>query len=462
MVSVREFSACIVMGALMGDARLRRLCLVTVLAVLSGLLGPVASGAPTCADGGSSLRYVVLFDPGTRVGDAEAETSAKCGTLAAYYPQIGVGVVDSSYDRFGTLMGPARAYSAEGELREQQDGDASGVPGRAPVNPLWNVEAVRAPQAHAITTGSRDVVVGVLDSAVDGEHPELADAFDSTRSADCLTPEHPEWDPDTRGTAHGTHVAGIVAAADDGRGSTGVAPGVRVASVRVVDEDGYAHPEYAVCGFMWAAEHGFEVVNSSFLVESAQQGCTGAGSPVPQEALRRAVDHATGKGVLTVAAIGNHQLDLSANRRPDCAAVPAGLNDVVTVSAVGPDRIKSEYSSYGLGEVDVTAPGGDVRVPGDSGCVLSTVPDGGYETACGTSMAAPHVSGVAALLASRHPDAGPRELSRLLLDQAEPLGCPAGYDRNADTSQDALCRGFATYNGFYGHGLVNAYRAVAN
>ncbi|GAA2776317.1 S8 family peptidase [Saccharopolyspora taberi] len=438
----------------MGVARLRRLCLVIVLAVLAALLGPVAAGEPSCTGSGPNLRYVVLFAPETSGADAGAETSDRCGTLAAYYQPIGVGVVDSADPRFAQLIGGERAYSAEGAVRE--DGGASGFGGELAADPQWNAEAVRAPEARAVTRGSPDVVVGVLDSAVDHEHPELAAAFDPARSADCLTPEQPAWTPRTRGAAHGTHVAGIIAAADDGLGSTGIAPGVRVASVRVVDEEGYVHPEYAVCGFMWAADHGIRVVNSSFLVESAQQGCTGSGSPVPREALRRAVGHATGEGVLTVAAAGNDQLDLAAGRRPNCATVPAGLEDVIGVSAVSPDQVKAGYSSYGLGVVDVAAPGGDVR----TGCVLSTVPGGGYDTACGTSMAAPHASGVAALLASRHPSAGPRELAELLAQQAKPLGCPADYDLNADTSQDALCRGFATYNGFYGHGLVDAYRAA--
>ncbi|CAM00726.1 secreted subtilisin-like protease [Saccharopolyspora erythraea NRRL 2338] len=457
------------------------------------------------------MRYVVLFEPGTAVGSAGREMSARCGTLAAYYPSIGVGVVDSADRRFERLVGTDRAYSAEAEQRERAAADGQStalVPGRANVEtwqgPVaapstagsagatpadampdtagsadatpataapatgtaaapaggWNAAAVHAPEAHAVTTGSADVVVGVLDSGVDGTHPELAAAFDRSRSADCLSPARPDRSPEARSAPHGTHVAGIVAAADDGVGTTGVAPGVRVASVRVVDEAGYVNPEYAVCGFMWAAEHGIRVVNSSFLVDAAARGCTGEGSAVPREAVRRAVEHATSRGVLTVAAVGNERIDLSAVRRPDCDAVPVGLDDVVAVSAVGHDGVKAGYSSYGLGSVDITAPGGESRVPGHAGCVLSTVPGADYDRACGTSMAAPHVSGVAALLASRHPDAGPRELTRMLLASTSPMSCPSDYDLNSDSAQDALCRGYAAYNGFYGHGMVDARRAV--
>jgi subtilisin family serine protease len=141
--------------------------------------------------------------------------------------------------------------------------------------------------------------------------------------------------------------------------------------------------------------------------------------------------------------------------------LPAGLRGVVAVSAVGPTSLKASYSAYGLGLVDVTAPGGEVatgRQRGDA-CVLSTVP-GGYAKYCGTSMAAPHASGVAALLASEHPKASPQELARLLNAQAEPVPCPADYDLHDTGAQDAYCSGYAPYNSFHGHGLVDALAAV--
>jgi subtilisin family serine protease len=86
---------------------------------------------------------------------------------------------------------------------------------------------------------------------------------------------------------------------------------------------------------------------------------------------------------------------------------------------------------------------------------------GGYAGSCGTSMAAPHVSGVAALLASTHPDATPKQLAKLLADEADPVACPADYDLNDTGTQDAYCTGDTTYNSFYGHGMVNALAAVS-
>jgi subtilisin family serine protease len=247
--------------------------------------------------------------------------------------------------------------------------------------------------------------------------------------------------------------------------------------VKVVDDDGFIYPEYAVCGFMWAAQQQMRVTNSSFFLDPWLLTCSNVpGQAVAHEAVRRAVQFATAQGVLSVAAAGNEGLDLADPRQdvrspdnaPDpqprpvdqhCDVLPAELPGVIAVSAVDAQRAKTGYSSYGSGVIAVTAPGGDfAQQPGmsASGCVLSTVP-GGYEYACGTSMAAPHASGVAALLASAHLQARPDELASLLRRQAEPLPCPA-YDGTSDL--ETVCTG-NTDNRFYGHGLVNALTAVS-
>jgi subtilisin family serine protease len=283
---------------------------------------------------------------------------------------------------------------------------------------------------------------------------------------------------------HGTHVAGIIAAADDGHGTTGVAPGVRIASVKVVDDNGYIFPEYAVCGLMWAAANGMKVTNNSYFVDPWLMTCDRGSEHVVYESVRRAVDYATSHGVLTVAAATNEGADLadpsgqtvedpaaSGRRTLDasCKVLPAGLRGVVAVSAVGRNELKSSYSSYGLGVVDVAAPGGETKPKAydpsggkqeDDSCVLSTVPDG-YESLCGTSMATPHVTGVAALLASEHPDATPQTITKMLTEQADPLPCPADYDLDDTGAQDAYCTGYQPYNSFYGHGLVDALAAVS-
>ena len=476
----------------------------TLLAVGCVSAAPVAVAEEPalggCVQPGPVLRYLVVFDPGTADEDADRQITAACGGTVVYYPEIAVAVATSPDPGFGDHLGRDRAYSAQAEIdQDQRKARRNRVDETMPpaVTPLsaetdrrgeqWDMDLIKAPQAHRITEGDPRVVVGVLDSGVDPHHPDLQRALDPALSAGCLTGRADTaataWEPTS--SPHGTHVAGIIAAADDGKGITGVAPSVRIASVKVVNDEGHIYPEYAVCGYMWAAEHGMTVTNSSFVVDPWEYGCPGhGGQSVVTEAMRRAVAYATARGALNIAALTNRGSDLthagidsptpeggsaqSTEASDDCAILPAQLPGVIAVSSVGADQVKAGYSSYGLGAVDVTAPGGDTRqhpkrndqsAADEQPCVLSTVPNG-YGYYCGTSMAAPHATGVAALLASVHPDSTPAQLTGLLDQQAQPVQCPDDYDLNNTGAQDAYCSGYVSYNGFYGHGLVNALAAV--
>lgn len=462
-----------------------RAAAVTTALLAAGLVASTPAGAEPvvshCIQPGPMLRYLVVFPQFTPPSVADAEITGACGTTSIYYQEIAVAVATSPDPSFLKLIGPERAYSAQAEgiskrsVKRKKDDTELLRPAGARSEAQWDMELIKAPAAHEVTTGSKSVVVGVLDSGV-ARHPELASALAPELSAGCLTGKPDTspaaWAPTT--SAHGTHVAGTIAAADDGRGVTGVAPGVRIASVKVVDDDGFIYPEYAVCGFMWAAAQNMTVTNNSYFIDPYLFTCQSApGQRVIYEAVRRAVDYATSRNVLTVAAAGNNAADLSRSGRdslsptngdartrpvdPSCVVLPVQLKNVVGVSAVEATKTKSGYSSYGLGAIDVTAPGGDSRTAG--GCVLSTVPSG-YDYSCGTSMAAPHASGVAALIASTHPEADALSLGRMLNAQAETLACPADYDLNGTGMQDAFCTGYSEYNSFYGHGLVDALAAV--
>ncbi len=426
-------------------------------AVLVAAPAHVAAAEPdqACSDSGRDVRYLVVFDRDTPEPAARDQTRAACGQLTGYHPQIGVGVATSGDPDFAQQMGPGRAYSAQNERRAGQRPvrpalratTQSEVPSADRAGEQWNLAAVGGPGA-----GSPDVVVGVLDSGIDPDHPDLVDALDRGDSAGCLSgvpdPAERAWRATT--SAHGTHVAGIIAAADDGRGITGVAPGTRVASVKVIDDQGLVTPEAVVCGLMWAAERGMAVTNSSFAINTWAPSCTWSpGREAVREAVGRALAYSASRGTVNVAAATNDAVDLTpASRAGGCDALPGALRDVVAVSAVGPDEVKAGYSSYGLGVVDLTAPGGDRGT-----CVLSTAP-GGYGEMCGTSMAAPHVAGAAAVLAAERPGSAARQLRRALEERARPVPCPADYDLTGDGRQDAFCAGYTGYNGFYGHGMV--------
>jgi len=262
---------------------------------------------------------------------------------------------------------------------------------------------------------------------------------------------------------HGTHVAGTIAGKDPAAGFTGIAPGVKLASVKVVNDDGYIFPESAVCGFVWAAKHGFAVTNNSYYVDPGMFFCSREpGDAAAYEAVRRAIEFSTHHGVLNVSAAGNSGFDTRTQttdpNRPHpvdstCGILPKAIDGVVKVSSVGYAGTKSSFSNYG--SIDVTAPGGDFVQTPPSGegpsCPLSTVVGGQYGSKCGTSMASPHAAGVAALLASRFRGIPPWLLARLLEGEADVVKC---------ASAETECTGPAKNNSYYGHGLVNALDAV--
>lgn len=335
----------------------------------------------------------------------------------------------------------------------------------------WDLRMIGADRAHEITDGSRDVVVGVLDSGIDPDHPDLAANIDTRDSVNCTDAGRPDrsadgWWPTT--SDHGTHVAGTIGAARNGTGIVGVAPGVRMASVKVVDDEGFIYPEYAVCGFVWAGERGMDVTNNSYYVDPFQFWCDDQPDQhAAKESVRRAVAWSTRQGVVHAAAAGNAAYDLSAKTtdtaspndttpvtrtiNAGCQDIPAELDGVVTVSSLqqfpagsGQSRLSS-FSNRGLGVIDVAAPGS---------AILSTVVAGnGYGLKSGTSMASPHAAGVLALMKSVHPRWSPERMVAELRRQATDKPC-------APTTAGAPCVGTDADNSYAGEGVVDAYAAV--
>ena len=176
----------------------------------------------------------------------------------------------------------------------------------------WDMQMIKADQAHKITDGSRNVLVGVLDSGIDADHPDLVANLDVANSVSCVDAGRPSttgWEPTT--SDHGTHVAGTIAAARNGVGIVGVAPNVRLASVKVVNDDGFIYPEYAVCGFVEAGLKHMDVTNNSYYVDPFEFYCDDQPDQhAAKEAVRRAVTWSTKEGVVHAAAAGNSAKDL--------------------------------------------------------------------------------------------------------------------------------------------------------
>ncbi|MFC4020080.1 S8 family serine peptidase [Micromonospora sp. GCM10011542] len=486
---------------------LRRKTLAAASAVTLGVGLAVTGGLAPAAAAGPDTTFLVLAPQGATNDKAVARVAAAQGTVVANYEQIGVLVVRSTNPDFAakvvgngvesvaatTGLGTALDEGETVEVSAPAVANATGDPTKEPLfGQQWDMPMIDVPQAHAVTTGSADVVVGVLDSGISSTHPDLASQIARDRSTSCIggvsDTTEAAWNPTT--SDHGTHVAGTIAAAINGVGVTGVAPGVKVAAVKVVNDDGFIYPEAAVCGFLWAAEHGMQVTNNSYYIDPWEFNCRNDARQRPVwQAVQRAIRYSNSKGVLNVASAGNSNVDLAhktvdslspGDGTPEvrdinsaCLDLPAEAPGVVTVSAVGPTGEKSYYSSYGQGVVDVTAPGGDTRFRTQG--ARSTLTDGilsttfntatrtnGWGYKQGTSMSGPHATGVAALALSAHPGMSPGQLASFLERTAEAKSCPEGVYNPAPllgAVYNATCSG-GERNSFYGAGMVNAYNVV--
>jgi lantibiotic leader peptide-processing serine protease len=445
-----------------------------------------------------AARYLVVYKSESMPKNAAASIQSAGGQLVMSYDDIGVAIADSSSDAFSTVLLDDKkvdGVSALDGLSFGLEHDSADWEGDLPNIPAtdadtfsalqWNMRQIHAPEAHAVTGGSPAVVVGLLDSGIDYTHPDLAQNIDFEDSASCVSGV-----PDTNPLAwkddngHGTHNAGTIAAASNGFGIVGVAPNVRLASVKVAQPSGLITPAAVVCGFMWSATHHIDVTNNSYTIDVGDT--TGADAldffchndPAQQPlitAVKRSVRYALKKGVPVVASAGNSNIDLAhPPTGNECIRLPSELPGVIAVTATALSGQKASYSNYGVGFADVAAPGGDAVPAPPAGFVLSTWPaylqvprllqdstplgPAYYRFMAGTSMAAAHASGVAALIVSRYgtlkqgdPSMRPGRVEAYMQQTATPVSCPP---------DPTGCQGDSGYNGFYGHGIVDALAAV--
>ena len=221
---------------------------------------------------------------------------------------------------------------------------------------------------------------------------------------------------------------------------------MKIATIRAGNADGFFFPEAVVCAFMWAGSHHLDVTNNSYFADPWLFNCRNdAEQRTIWKAEQRAIRYAISQGVTVVAGQGNQNLDLSKQNvdsiSPDtsptpltrevtnaCGVIPVEIPGVIGVTAVGNLLQKSDYSSYGVGVAQVTAPGGDRifqrTAEAADGGVLSTYLGGGYAFLQGTSMASPHVAGVAALLISQFGRMPPDAVQAIITRTADSLNCP--------------------------------------
>lgn len=401
-----------------------------------------------------------------------------------------------------------------------------GVPNGEPLGACqWDMALINASDsgsyAHATGAG---VTVGLIDSGIDFNHPDIAPNLDEDRSCSFIFDDTPTADPaevangdctnkaavqDLNG--HGTHTASTVGAPINGVGIAGVAPEATLVGLKACTIAGYCFADSVAAALRYAGDHDIDIVNLSLFADPYLYYCK---SEKEQRAilkeLESAARYAQQRGVLIVASAGNEQADLqhpgTDDISPDwppgseeerevmnnCRVAPAELPGVLTVSATGPVGYPgynlwiADYSSVGMSRVDVGAPGGDYfRATGTvQDAVLGAVPigsdiwngfdplnasfpgitttdgGGGYVYLNGTSMSSPHAAGVAALVKQMHPGWSPGAIKAAVQRTAQHLDCPPDWEPLSSGDERYRCYGDDGRNSFFGHGLVDAEAAA--
>jgi len=580
----------------------RKNSLFAVAACAALTITTLGVGVPAAtAEVTGEQEFVVLYTEGTGADAARAAITAAGGTIVSENTDVGVATVTTTNADFAAaadaqpaIEGTARnrvigdvpaARKANGDADKadpaEVEGRAAGAasaearkpqqPGAEPLASLqWDMQQIGATSAgsYRYEKGKKGVLVGILDTGVDGTHPDIAPNFDAALSRN-FTVDIPvdangdsidgpcEEEPDQSCTdpanvdedGHGTHVASTIASPINGIGIAGVAPNVTIVNLRAGQDSGYFFLQPSLDALTYAGKNGIDVINMSYYVDPWLFNCAShpADSPEDQQeqrtivaAMQRALDFARNRGVTLVSAAGNGATDytkpLTDASSPDfadvpgevaytrdlldpasCISMPSEGNGVISVSSTGPSTRKAYYSDYGNGYIDVAAPGGDAydTPTGDltyAGQILAAYPEslaiangevdengeptvpyvlkscdaagttcGYYQYLQGTSMASPHVAGVAALIVSHYglPDwrRGGRTLPPLAVElalkaTATKTACPTPatytYTRRVPQpdgsivvrTSTATCEGNRLSNGFYGKGIVSALRAV--
>lgn len=399
-----------------------------------------------------------------------------------------------------------------------------GVPNSEPFGPCqWDMSLINAGEGasfdHATGAG---VTVGVLDTGVQMDHPDIAANLDVALSCSFIFDHTPTANPSEIAngdcsnkdaiddlSGHGTHVASTIAAPVNGIGIAGVAPEATIVALKVCTEGGYCFADSVAAALRYAGDQRLDVVNLSLFADPYLYYCK---SDAEQKAilkdLESAARYARQRGVVIVASAGNQASDL---RHPgiddispdwppmteeerdvqnNCRVAPAELTGVMTVSATGPvgypgyDLWIADYST--VGGVEVAAPGGDYfRATGTvQDAILAAVPigsqiwngfdglngvfpgitttdgGGGYVYLNGTSMSSPHAAGVAALVRENHPKWSPSAVIAAVQRSAQQTSCPPNWEPLTPTDERTKCYGKNGYTSFFGHGIVDAEAAA--
>lgn len=289
--------------------------------------------------------------------------------------------------------------------------DGSNPPFRKPSTPpsdglgdeksptLWGMKRIGADKVWKQQRGSREIIVADIDTGVDYNHEDLRHNMWSGLGYDFADKDAFPWD--THG--HGTHTSGTIGATGgNGIGVSGVVQRASIMALRFIGSDGYGTTSDAILSIDYAVQHGARVLSNSW-----------GGAPEEDDAmnvaLRESIERAMAADVLFVAAAGN---DGSDNDKIPMLPAAYDLPNILSVASTNDKDRRSFFSNYGAVSVDVGAPGSNI---------VSTVPGNRYEQNSGTSMACPHVAGIAALIFSERPDLTAADVKEIIMETVDPL-----------------------------------------
>jgi serine protease len=376
---------------------------------------------------------IIKFRPGLSNTEMEQAIRAMGGTVKAkIYGTETTYLVKIDTSRFTAIKDENNQYIES--IEDNLIMTAFATPNDPGFGYQWNYQMLNLPAAWDQQKGNSNIIVAVVDTGVTLSHPDLAanlvGGYDFVDD-DSDPSDNTYYNEDNR-YSHGTHVAGIISAVtNNNEGVAGAAWNVKIMPVRVLGPDGLGYFSDIVEGIYWAVNNGANIINLSLGTNGVDAYDSGT------EGIRQAIDNAISHNVTVVAAAGNNRSSV---------AFPANYTPVIAVSALGPSgSFESDYSNYGS-EIDFCAPGGKGSTITDPATqvILSTSIDksaqeNDYVYMRGTSMAAPHISGLAALFYSKGYTTPGSVYNRL---------CYGVIDKGA-TGKDP----------YYGYGMPNPYTA---
>jgi subtilisin family serine protease len=361
------------------------------LALALPILAPMSMQATPAqprskGSGGSTGALIVRLRAGTPASVGDRIAAAAGGTELGSLDELNVRVVSASAGQRENVRLALERNPNVAAVEDDRDADKAVLPTDPHWTNQWGARLIRAPEAWRVTTGSRAVIIAIVDTGVDAHQPDLRGRL--VPGWDFVNDDPNPADDD----GHGTAVAGVAGAAgDNGVGIAGMCWKCRIMPVKVLNGKGHGTHSNVAAGIVWATDHGANVINLSIAARGASA------------VLASAVAYAIRKGVVVVAAAGN------AGRT--ARNYPAAYPGVLSVAASnGADGLYG-WSNYGRW-VEIAAPG----------CTYTGKPGPAWTLWCGTSLATPFVAGTAALILSRFPNLPAARVERAMTRTATHIG----------------------------------------